>query len=77
MNNYYVLEIQTNADGTSGSLIWGYEDQVAAEDAFLQKQIAALHSSVMIHTVCFMNNKGMWVKPPAYYVHPVETPEEE
>lgn len=77
MNNYYVIEIQTNADGTSGCLNYGYEDHVAAEDCFLQKQLAALHSSVMIHTVLWIDNHGNRQKPPVCYVHPVETPEEE
>ena len=31
MNNYYVIEIQTNADGTSGNIVTGFQDKLVAE----------------------------------------------
>lgn len=34
--NFYVIEIQTNSDGTSGNIITGYDDKLVAEDAFCQ-----------------------------------------
>ena len=31
MYNYYVIELQTNADGTSGNFVWGYAEHGEAE----------------------------------------------
>lgn len=77
MNNYYVLEIQTNADGTSGVLPFGYADKVDAEDKYLAVRQFANKSQVMVHTVLFIDNKGNNVRPPVSYIHPVpETPVE-
>lgn len=74
MNNFYVIEIQTNHDGTSGNLIIGFEDKYTSEDAFLQTRAAANDSSVMIHTVMWIDNRGNTIEK-ASYVHPVANPE--
>ena len=73
MFNYYVIEMQTNADGTGGFVQYGFADKGSAEDKFHSLCISARQSQVMIHTVMFINNKGGLVKPSEYYVHPVET----
>ena len=72
MYNYYVMEIQTNADGTGGPLPYGFNDKGEAEDKFHALCISARQSQVMIDTVVFIDNKGNQVKPPACYVHPQE-----
>lgn len=77
MNNYYVIEIQTNADGTSGNLVTGFEDKLVAEDAFMQARAAANDSQVMIHTIMWIDNRGRNMEEPKCYIHPVVTPAEE
>ena len=77
MYNYYVLEIQTNADGTGGLLPFGYNDKTDAHECFLDKQKVALRSSVLIHTIAFIDNRGRDVLPPAVFVHPAPEPEEQ
>ena len=72
MYNYYVMEIQTNADGTGGPLPYGYDDKGEAEDKFHTLCISARQSQVMIDTVMFIDNKGNLVKPSESYIHPVE-----
>ena len=74
---YYVIEIQTNHDGTSGNFVFGFADKTAAEDKFLALRQYANQSSVMVHTIMFINNRGGNVQPPAVYVHPAPEPEPE
>lgn len=73
---YYVIELQTNADGTSGNIVTAYADKDAAEDAFLSLKIAAHQSSVLIHTAVWLDNKGKLIESKAY-IHPVVETEEE
>ena len=72
--NFYVIEIQTNSDGTSGNIITGYDDKLVAEDAFCQVRQSANDSAVMIHTVLWIDNRGNTIEK-ASYVHPVANPE--
>ena len=75
MYNYYVIEMQTNADGTSGFNQFGHADKGLAEDNFHSMCISARQSSIMIDTVMFVDNKGNHVKQPESYVHPVDSAE--
>lgn len=75
MYNYYVIEMQTNADGTGSLLPYGHADKGAAEDQFHSMCISARQGGVMIDTVMFVDNKGNHVKQPESYVHPVEPAE--
>ena len=70
MNNYYVIEIQTDANGSSGNIVTGYENRLTAEDAFCQTRMAANDSSVMIHTVLWIDNKGNTIEKVSY-THPI------
>lgn len=70
MNNFYVLEIQTNADGTSGVIPFGYPDKGDAEDKYLATRQFARQSQVLIHTVMFIDNRGNIIEKKTY-VHPV------
>ena len=74
MYNYYVIEIQTHANGTSGNIVTGYADKLTAEDAFLLARAAANDSTVMIHTILFIDSRGNNVEEPVCYVHPGEQP---
>lgn len=77
MYNYYVIEIQTNADGTSGNIVTGFEDKLVAEDAFHMAITSANDSTVMIHTLLFIDNRGRNMEEPKCYVHPVQPQPEE
>lgn len=69
MNNYYVIEIQTHADGTSGNIVTGYPDKLTAEDAFHSAIISANDSTVNVHTVMFITKEGQFVEPTKCYRH--------
>ena len=71
MNNFYAIEIQSNADGTSGFLQYGFAAQGDAEGKYLQLREVARQSAVMIHTVMLIDNKGNVIEKKSY-VHPVE-----
>lgn len=75
MNNYYAIEIQSNADGTSGFLPFGFAEKGDAEGKYLYLRECARQSSVMIHTVILMDNRGNVIESKAY-VHPVPVPPE-
>lgn len=77
MYNYYVIEIQTNADGTSGNFVFGYANKLEAEDKFLAVRMAANDSTVLIHTAMFIDKCGKNVQEPVCYKHPVPAPEPE
>ena len=73
--SYYVLEIQTNADGTSGVIPYNFTDKADAEDKYLDLWKVALRSSVLIHTVVFITDRGVNVRPPVSFTHPQPEPE--
>jgi len=79
MNNFYVIEIQTHSDGTSGNLITGYEDKNESEDAFMAARASANDSTVHCHTVIWVDKEGRNMEPPKCYHHvePVAEPAEE
>lgn len=70
MYKYYVIEIQTNADGTCGNIVTGYTDKLTAEDAFHTLITFINDSKVLVHTAMFIDNKGNHVEPPRSYTHP-------
>ena len=71
MYNYYVIEIQTHSNGTAGNLVTGFEDKLTAEDAFCQARAAANDSTVMIHTVLWIDKNGNTIEKVSY-THPGE-----
>lgn len=77
MNNYYVIEIQTHFDGTSGNIVTGYQDKLTAEDAFMAARAAANDSTVHCHTVMWITKEGQHVEPPKCYHHAEQAEEEE
>ena len=71
MYNYYAIEIQSNSDGTSGFLPYGFATHGEAEGKYLELREAARQSAVLIHTVMLIDNKGNVIEKKSY-VHPVE-----
>ena len=76
MKNYYVIEIQTNADGTCGNIVTGYEGRTESETAYLSTRAAAAVSSVLIHTVLWIDKQGNTIEKKSY-THPVVEQAEE
>ena len=76
--NYYVIELQTHSDGTSGNFIFGFATKGEAEDKFLALRTYARQSSVHIHTVLWIDNQGNQMEKKAYlHAEPIpETSEE-
>ena len=77
MNNYYVIEIQTHSDGTSGNIVTGYADKLTAEDAFHTAITFANDSTIACHTLMFIDKEGRNVEPPKCYHHNEPIPEEQ
>ena len=77
MNNYYVIEIQTHSDGTSGNIMTGYTDKDTSEDAFMQARAAANDSTVHCHTIMWIDKEGKNVEPPKCYHHAEPIPDAE
>lgn len=75
MSNFYAIEIQTNADGTSGFLPYGYEEKGDAEGKYLVVREDARQSAVNCHTVLLMDKEGNVLERKCYH-HPVPEPEE-
>lgn len=78
MKEYYVIEIQSHSDGTSGNIIIGYEDKNTSEDAWMAARAAANDSTVACHTVMWINKEGQHMdkESPKCYHHNEPLPEE-
>ena len=68
---YKVIEIQTNADGTSGNSVFDYDNRADAEAKFHTVAAAAAKSAVLVHTVVMLTSEGALVKSECYK-HPAE-----
>ena len=69
---YIILELQTNADGTVGTLVTTADTYNEAKSAYHQKLAYAAISSVHIHAVVIMNSDGV-VSDQESYRHEVVT----
>ena len=76
MKNYYVIEIQSHSDGTSGNIVTGYEDKLTAEDAFHTAITFANDSTVHCHTLMFIDKEGRNIESTKCYHHAEPVPEE-
>lgn len=68
---YIILELQTNPNGSVGSLISQYEDKNAAESAYHQVLAAAAVSTLPIHSAFMLTNEGYTIKSETYTHEPV------
>lgn len=55
---YVVIELQTNADGTLGNLVYQYTDRRAAENKYHTILAAAAISSLPVHSAVMLTNNG-------------------
>jgi hypothetical protein len=59
LERYIVTEVQTNADGSTGTLINAYESENAAWSAYHSVLASAAISNVAIHGAILFTNEGM------------------
>jgi len=55
---YLVIEIQTNADGTVGNLVYSYDDRNEAESKYHAVLAAAAISALPMHTCDLIQADG-------------------
>ena len=63
---YIILELQTNADGTVGTLITAYNDKNGAESNYHRVLMAAAISELPMHTAFMLTNDGYVIKSECY-----------
>lgn len=71
---YIILELQTNADGTVGTLINAYADKNEAESQYHRVLMSAAISALPMHT-CFMLTADGYVIKSECYRHESEVEE--
>lgn len=78
---YIIIEIQTNADGTIGNLVYTAATRNEADSIYYQKLGYAAISQLPKHAVALMSNEGFPLMHQCYRhklpVVPVEEPEPE
>ena len=67
---YYVIEIQTNADGTKGTLVYDFEDRNAAMAKYHTVLASAAVSSVLVHACVVLTREGVAIAHESF-THPV------
>ena len=55
---YIVIELQTNADGTVGNIVWSFDDRSQAESKYHAVLSAAAISALPMHAACLMETTG-------------------
>lgn len=55
---YIVIEIQTNADGTVGNLVWSYDTRNLAEQQYFLVLSSAAVSDLPVHAAVLMTSEG-------------------
>lgn len=73
---YIILEVQTNADSTVGTLITSYENQNEAESKYHTVLASAAISTLPKHTAFMLTDDGYVIKSECYK-HDIPTPEPE
>lgn len=63
---YIVIELQTNAEGVVGSLVYKYESRDEAESKFHSILAAAAISALPVHAAVMLTNAGTMVKSEFY-----------
>ena len=59
---YIVLEMQTNADGTVGTILTSYDKLNEAESKFFSILSAAALSTLPVHTAVLLTNNGTMLR---------------
>ena len=72
---YIILEAQTNANGTVGTLVDTYTDRNTAENKYHTVLASAAVSQLPLHSVFMLSNEGYIIKSECY-THGAETESE-
>lgn len=70
--HYIVLEIQTNLDGTVGTLAYDYTDRNVAEQKYHTVLAAAAVSEIPTHAAVLMTNEGVTIESKMYHYKRME-----
>ena len=73
---YLVIEIQKNADGAVGNLVYAYDTINAAESKYHTVLAAAAVSGLPSYAAVLLNETGFCVKHERYTVEPEPEPED-
>ena len=73
---YIVIEIQTNADGTVGTIVNSYNSSAQADSKYYSILASASLSSVPVHSAVIIKNDGRMVRFESYNHQPVQNEEE-
>ena len=71
---YIVLEMQTNTDGTVGTLVYSYDNKNEAESKYHEILMYAATSTLPAHTAMLLTSYGQIIKTECYR-HEVELEE--
>lgn len=72
---YYIIELQTNADGTAGNIVKTAEDMNNALSTYYGILQFAATSSVYIHTAVVFDEEGRLIAQKCFRHTPVVEPE--
>ena len=71
---YIVMEIQTNADGSVGTLVSSYADQNDAESKYHEILMYAPKSNLPSHACVMLSEQGFHIKNECYKHAPAPEP---
>ena len=71
MNKFYVIEIQTNADGTSGNFVWGFANRADADEKYYTVLSVACKSDVQVHGAALLTSDCKFIDSKSF-VHTSE-----
>ena len=74
---YIVMEIQSNEDGTVGTLVDNFDEFNLAEQKYHMVLAYAAVSSVWTHSCVMLTDDGRFLKGDTYDHRPIEEPEAE
>ena len=66
MTKYVVVEIQTNKNGTIGSLVYDFDNKLDAENKYHTILAFAATSDLPVHSATILTNEGRTVKTEMY-----------
>lgn len=72
---YIIIELQTDSEGNVGNIITSFESRSDAENKYHVAAAYAAVSSVPVHAVIFIDNRGKQIEPPCVFYHAAQEEE--
>ena len=63
---FIVMELQKNADGVVGNIVWSFDDQNQADSKFFTVLAAAAVSNIPKHSVTMLHEDGYVIRNETY-----------